>query len=160
MTFVSLAKTKDTPNEKETPEKLFCNLVYVASIDAHALGKDVADNAMEKLWPQALDIHPSTSINSIKAAAGEGSCVNSLPEVGLREHAHCGAGTCVPQRRMEVPPLHVCRGLGCGNVRSVAQEHVSRKAGGGSTVASLPKFGLRENAHRGLGTCARQSTKE
>ena len=67
--------------------------MYVVAADTHALGKDVADNAMERLWPQSLDIHPSTLINFIKAKAGEGSCVASLPEIGPQEHDHCGAGT-------------------------------------------------------------------
>ena len=65
----------------------------VVSVDAHALGKDVAYNAMERLWPQASDIHPSTFINIIKAKAGEGSCVASLPEIGPQEHDHGDAGT-------------------------------------------------------------------
>ena len=93
--------------------------MYVVSVDAHALGKDVAYNAMERLWPQASAIHPSTPVNFMKAKAGEGSCVASLPEIGaagtrplwrrnmtsggscmaslpeigLQEHDHCGAGT-------------------------------------------------------------------
>ena len=70
---------------------MFCNLVYVVAADTHALGKDVAYNAMERLWLQSLDIHPSTLINFIKAKAG--SSVASLPEIGLLEHEHCGAGT-------------------------------------------------------------------
>ena len=78
---------------KNKREKLFCNLVYVVSVDAHASGKDVAYNAMERLWPQASAIHPSTLINFKKAKTGEGSCVASLPEIGLQEHDHRGAGT-------------------------------------------------------------------
>ena len=64
------------------------------------MGKDVSYNAMGKLWPQALDIHPSTLI---KAKAGEGSCVASLPKIGLQEHDHCGAGTL----QVEVPSWRV-----------------------------------------------------
>ena len=79
--------------EKSKRENLFCNLVCVVSVDAHALGKDVAYNAMERLWPQALDIHPSAFINFIKAKAGEGSSVASSPEIGLLEPEHRGAGT-------------------------------------------------------------------
>ena len=66
-------------------EKLFCNLVCVVSVDAHALGKDVAYNAMERLWPQALDIHSSTLISFIKTETGEGSSVTNLPEIELLE---------------------------------------------------------------------------
>ena len=72
---------------------MFCNLAYVVSADTHALGKDVAYNAMERLWPQALDIHLSAFINFINAKAGEGSSVASLPEIGLLEPEHRGAGT-------------------------------------------------------------------
>ena len=79
--------------EKIIRKNCFAIWCLLFSNDAHPLGKDVAYNAMERLWPQASAIHPSTFINFIKAKGCEGSSVASLPEIGLLEHEHCGAGT-------------------------------------------------------------------
>ena len=79
--------------EKKNRKPYFAIGCITVSVGAHALGKDVAYNAMERLGPQALDIHPSAFINFINAKAGEGSSVASLPEIGLLEPEHRGAGT-------------------------------------------------------------------